>query len=120
MITSLKIKFGGNAEIVPNSRLASVFHGVMMELISVDYAEYLHLSQVHPYSQYITGENNCIVWNINTLDKNSAENISSAHCSYKRGEIYRNCGKNFARRRRLFYCNSATAFVIFLIELSSI
>ena len=75
MITSLKIKFGGNAEIVPNSRLAAVFHGVMMEMISVDYAEYLHLSQVHPYSQYITGENNCIVWNINTLDKNSAENI---------------------------------------------
>ena len=75
LIASLKIKFEHNKDIRPNSSLASVFHGVMMETINSAYAEYLHISGVHPYSQYITNEDSCVVWNIHTLDDTAAKNI---------------------------------------------
>ena len=46
-----------------------------MEKIDTAYADELHISQAHPYSQYITGEDGCVVWNINALDDQSADNI---------------------------------------------
>lgn len=46
-----------------------------MENIDTDYAEQLHLSQIHPYSQYITGEDGCVIWHINTFDDVSFEKI---------------------------------------------
>ena len=76
MIRSLKITFEPDTKIIPDHNLASVFHGVMMEKIDSDYAERLHLSRTHPYSQYITGENNRIIWRINTLDKEASEKIT--------------------------------------------
>ncbi len=75
MIASLKIKFEYNEDIKINNNLASAFHGILMENIDTNYAEYLHRSMVHPYSQFITGEDNCVVWNINTLDTDAAEKI---------------------------------------------
>ena len=75
MVTSLKIKFEYNDKIKPNSSLASVFHGVLMEKIDTAYADDLHISRTHPYSQYITNEDGCVVWNINVLDDLSAEKI---------------------------------------------
>ena len=78
MITALKIVFEHNDELKPHSSLASVFHGVLMENIDPQYADILHTSQLHPYSQYITGEDGCVVWNINALDKRSDEEIIGA------------------------------------------
>ena len=75
MINRLKIRFAQNDDLKPNSSLASVFQGVLMEKIDTAYADDLHISQAHPYSQYITGEDGCVVWNINTLDDNAADNI---------------------------------------------
>ena len=75
MITALKIVFEQNDELKPHSSLASVFHGVLMENIDPGVADLLHTSQLHPYSQYITGEDGCVVWNINTLDQRAANEI---------------------------------------------
>ncbi|WP_155267774.1 CRISPR-associated endoribonuclease Cas6 [Ruminococcus albus] len=47
----------------------------MMEKIDTVYADHLHVSVVHPYSQYITNEDGCVVWNIHTLDDASSKNI---------------------------------------------
>lgn len=75
MITSLKITFEKNDALKPNSSLASVFHGVLMETIEPDFADSLHLSQIHPFSQYITGKDDHVIWNINALDTESSEKI---------------------------------------------
>ena len=83
LVSSLKIRFEYKKEIKPNNSLASVFHGILMENIDTAYADYLHISQIHPYSQYITGENGCVVWSINTLDTKSADKIINALSSEK-------------------------------------
>lgn len=75
MITSMKARFECCDRLKPVNSLASVFQGILMEKIDTGYAEELHMSQVHPYSQYITGEDGCVVWHINTLDEKSADNI---------------------------------------------
>lgn len=53
---------------------SSMLQGVMMQMIDPDYAEQMHESVLHPYSQYLeTGENT--VWNINTLTDEAYEKI---------------------------------------------
>ncbi|MCR5021641.1 CRISPR-associated endoribonuclease Cas6 [Ruminococcus sp.] len=75
MIKQLKIKFESDDSLKPNNSLASVFQGVLMEKIDTAYADELHISRAHQYSQYIAGEDGCVVWNINALDDQSADNI---------------------------------------------
>lgn len=82
MITSLKIKFEYSNEIKPNCNLASVFHGVLMQKVDSFYAQQLHMSQIHPYSQYINNEDGCVVWNINALEDDCAQKIISVLNGY--------------------------------------
>lgn len=34
-------------------QMSSLFHGVLMEILPEDYAEYLHQSGLHPFSQHL-------------------------------------------------------------------
>ena len=51
MLGKLELKLRCAEEL--NYQMASLFHGVLMELIPSEYADYLHLSQLHPYSQHV-------------------------------------------------------------------
>ena len=52
MIHSLRIIFKKNDESGYGSYMGSLMHGVLMEHISSEYADKMHISQIHPYSQY--------------------------------------------------------------------
>ena len=56
--------------------LGSVFQGVMMEHIGVEYGEKLHVSELKPYSQYILNKNGEIQWVINILNHEAEKNIA--------------------------------------------
>ncbi len=57
-----------------NHRMSSLFHGVLMELIPEEYAEILHQSRLHPYSQYLKMQNKEWYWIVNALNQ-EAEDI---------------------------------------------
>ena len=46
----------------------SVFHGIIMDMVDPEYADYLHENQLHPFSQSIILENDRCVWEVNALD----------------------------------------------------
>lgn len=75
MLTNLQIKLETekNDRIVP--QMSSSMHGILMELISPRYAAELHSEGFHPYSQYLSFEDDNVFWNINTLDAESYKNI---------------------------------------------
>ena len=58
-----------------NYQMASLFHGVLMELIPSEYADYLHLSQLHPYSQHLEYRDETWYWIICGLNKEAVQTI---------------------------------------------
>lgn len=58
-----------------NYQMASLFHGVLVELITSEYADYLHLSQLHPYSQHLEYRNESWYWIICGLNKEAVKMI---------------------------------------------
>ena len=77
MLSSLEIEFKKDENIKLNLNAGSLMQGALMELISPEYAEYLHSNGLHPYSQYIYKDNTrqCYVWKISTLDKTAKTEI---------------------------------------------
>lgn len=75
MITKLQILFEPNEKLRPDSCLASLFQGVLMQKVSEQFAAQMHISAVRPYSQYITNCDDRIVWTVCTLNKNTRKNI---------------------------------------------
>lgn len=55
--------------------MASLFHGVLMELTPSEYADYLHLSQLHPYSQHLEYKGESWYWIICGLNKEAVQTI---------------------------------------------
>ena len=49
--------------------MGSLLQGVLMEMMEKDYAQYLHISNLHPYSQCIYNKNDRLVWEINCLNE---------------------------------------------------
>lgn len=74
MLAKLKMKLESDNFIITQSQ-ASIFHGILMQTISSEYAEYLHNQGLKPYSQSIQREDNQIYWYINTLNKEAYDNI---------------------------------------------
>lgn len=58
-----------------NYRQSSLLHGLLMEYVDPAYGDYLHMQNLHPYSQYITARGDQSVWVINTLNQDAFENI---------------------------------------------
>ena len=52
MISKLQLDLTTKSDLKPGSYLGPLFQGVLMELISPEYADELHVSSLHPYSQH--------------------------------------------------------------------
>ena len=76
MLSSLRIELEGEFDKSRNDLLGSLFQGFIMENIDVEYVEELHISTLHPYSQYITVNNNKLIWTLNTLNAEAKEKIA--------------------------------------------
>lgn len=50
MLAKLELKLKAEQEIT--YPMASLFHGALIEMLPEEYAEYLHLSQLHPYTAF--------------------------------------------------------------------
>ncbi len=81
MIHKLQIRFKKNDECGYERYMGSLMQGVLMEYISGEYAEKMHESQMHPYSQYVCRENDRIVWNITALNDEAREKITDVFMS---------------------------------------
>ncbi len=81
MIHSLRIIFKKNDESGYGSYMGSLMHGVLMEHISSEYADKMHISQIHPYSQYTYFENGRIVWCITALNDEAGRYITDVFMS---------------------------------------
>ncbi len=75
MLASITITLKGDKTKHHSSNIAYLLHGAIMELIPPEYAEYLHTSRVHPYSQYAEASGDIIKWTINTLNAEAKDNI---------------------------------------------
>ncbi len=77
MITKLKITLSKenleNGKV--HSSFGSLFQGVLMECVSVEYANKMHYQGLKPYSQYLINENGEPYWIINTLNEEAYEEI---------------------------------------------
>ncbi len=51
MLARLELRLKSAGEIV--YQMSSLFHGALMELLPEAYADYLHVSQLHPYTQHL-------------------------------------------------------------------
>lgn len=76
MLSSLRIELEGEIEKSRNDLLGSLFQGFIMKNIYKGYADILHMSTLHPYSQYVTRVDNKIIWTLNTLNIEAKENIA--------------------------------------------
>lgn len=56
-------------------QMASSFHGALMERISPDYADLLHESRLHPYTQHLERHADGWHWIVTTLDQQATEQI---------------------------------------------
>ena len=72
MLSRLKIKLKSDTL---NSFHSSCMQGVLFESIDSDYISFLHMQNLHPYSQYLCRENGGAVWYINTLNDESFEKL---------------------------------------------
>ena len=50
MIAKLELELSCNEELA--YQMSSLFHGVLMELLPEEYADELHCSKLHPYTQH--------------------------------------------------------------------
>lgn len=73
MFTRLELKIKSDKEI--KYQMASLFHGVLMECIDTQYAEYLHKSEIHPYTSHLEFKNNEWLWIITTLNEEAYKYI---------------------------------------------
>lgn len=58
-----------------NVNNSSLFQGALMEMINPQYAEFLHRSELKPYTQYLTCRENECVWTVQTLNKEAYNEI---------------------------------------------
>ena len=65
----LVIELENNKEIPYNYSLSTAFQGYLMDLIDEKFAEKMHSSGYHPYSQFVTVSDGKIKWTVNVLDK---------------------------------------------------
>ena len=73
MVARLEIKLAAKEPL--SNQMASVFQGVLMELLPEKYAAYLHESSLHPYSQHLEMKDKCWYWVINCLNQEATEII---------------------------------------------
>lgn len=73
MLSKIELKLNHSEEIV--YQMSSLFHGALMEMLPEEYAEYLHVSQLHPYTQHLEFRNGAWFWVVCCLNKKAAKII---------------------------------------------
>lgn len=56
-----------------NRNMGSLFHGVLMEQLPVDYAQVLHENTLKPFSQYVIPCEEGMLWTVNCLNDECAQ-----------------------------------------------
>lgn len=73
MIGKLEMKLESPEKL--SYRMGALFHGALMEMLPEDYAEYLHRSELHPYSQYLSFRNQECYWTVCCLNEEAVNYI---------------------------------------------
>ena len=73
MLAKLELKLDKREEI--SGRMASSFHGVLMEQLAEDYAEEMHASKRHPYTQHLEKRDGKWYWVITALNEKTAKKM---------------------------------------------
>lgn len=73
MIGKLEIRLQTEGRI--NHQMSSLFHGAMMELLSEEYATFLHQSRIHPYTQHLEQRNGEWYWIVCAMNRDSIQQI---------------------------------------------
>lgn len=76
MLARLELKLNADSDIT--FQMASLFHGALMEKLPQEYANQLHQSQLHPYSQYLEKREGDYYWIINCLNQEARDIIIGA------------------------------------------
>lgn len=74
MLAKLTLKLVNNTG-TASVNMSSVFQGILMEHLTAEVCEEMHLHQVHPYSQYIVADEKHIYWTISTVTYETYEDI---------------------------------------------
>ncbi len=88
MISKITIQSDMNDKLKYSYNIGSILQSVMMESISHEYAEKLHISEVHPYSQHAEYGKGGIVWVISVLNDQAKEQIITPLLSDSFDKIY--------------------------------
>lgn len=73
MLAKLELKLKCKEKIT--YQMSSLFHGALMELLPAEYADYLHTSQLHPYTQHLEYREDAWYWIICGLNKEAVQII---------------------------------------------
>ena len=89
-IYTIRISCKGHEGIRYSYNMASEFQGALMKSISSTYAERMHESGAHPYSQYLQVNGTDICWIVNTLTEEAYQEIARPLLdqSFQKVELY--------------------------------
>ena len=73
MLAKLELKLKCEKELT--YQMSSLFHGALMELLPEKYADYLHISSLHPYAQHLECREGNWYWVITGLNKEAVKII---------------------------------------------
>lgn len=73
MLAKLELKLKCEKELT--YQMSSLFHGALMELLPEKYADYLHISSLHPYAQHLERREGNWYWVITGLNKEAVKII---------------------------------------------
>ncbi|NWO23576.1 MULTISPECIES: CRISPR system precrRNA processing endoribonuclease RAMP protein Cas6 [Mogibacterium] len=69
-------------------KISSLLHGVLMQYISLEYADELHKNGLKPYTQHFEIEEENIIWTITTLTEEAKKNIIDKLVAANPDELY--------------------------------
>ncbi|MDO5410704.1 MAG: CRISPR-associated endoribonuclease Cas6 [Lachnospiraceae bacterium] len=73
MLAKLKLELEYKEEL--SYQMASLFHGALMELLPMEYADYLHKSGLHPFTQYLEMKERKWYWIVTCLNEDAVKKI---------------------------------------------
>lgn len=92
-----------NKDVIPFQK-ANILQSVLMDRIDSEYAENLHISGLHPYSQSVVNENGINIWTVCTTNEEAYHKIIEPLCeeSFSDFEIRHNDWKVSIADKRLY------------------
>ena len=78
MLNRIRLYLQGDPEKKHGYYLASLLHGALMQRLDPSYVEKLHVSGSHPFSQFVTENEDGLVWTIHTLNREAYDHLMQA------------------------------------------